>query len=515
MRIWNSIKNIITNFAGQGLNMLLNFVVRTVFIYTLSMEFTGISGLFSNVLMVLNLSELGIGSVITFAMYKPVADNDIEKLKTLMQFYRRAYRAIGFVFLGFGLVLLPFLPYFLKGSTDLVNVNLVFILYLLDIAMSYWFFAYKAAILNASQKEYMVSICSYVSNTLTAVARLLMLFLLRKTPELSFYCYTIVGILGNIIKNLVIRQRVDRMYPWLREKNVKPLEKEERTGIFKKVTGMSVSMVCEVLNDGIDSIIISAVLGVNAVAIFSNYIMLKNYVNKFLSSIFGPMSASIGNLCAVESMEKKKQFFDTLQFTFFWIYSFCAICFWMLYNPFIAGVWLDESWLLAQRDVFLLCFNFLINGIAAAVVKYRNVNGLFWETKNRYILSAVSNAVLSVILAGPVGLGVTGTLLGTTVGLIIMIAWDPVLVFRHVFHKSAAGFFGIYFGYLGLALVTAALVHMMALPFVAYTLGNFLIKLLLCIAVPNALWFLLFRNRPEFQYLKNAALSIAKKLLHR
>jgi len=278
---------------------------------------------------------------------------------------------------------------------------------------------------------------------------------------------------------------------------------------------MSISMVCEVLNDGIDSVIISAVLGVNMVGIFSNYILLKNYVNKFLSTIFGPMSASIGNLCAVETVEKKKSFFLTLQLTYSWIYTFCSVCFWMLYDSFIGGVWLDESWLLAKRDVFLLCFNYLINGIAAAVVKYRNVNGLFWETRYRYLFSAIFNATLSVVLAGPVGLGVTGALLGTTAGLIIMIGWDPVLVYRKVFDESAAQFFSVYFGYLGLAMATGVLVHVLGLPFQELTVGNFLIRFALCLVVPNGLWFLIFRNRPEFRYLKNAALSVKQKLLRR
>lgn len=497
------------------MNMVLNFIVRTVFIYTLSKAYTGISGLFSSVLMILNLSELGIGSVITFAMYKPLADRDTEKLKTLMRFYRKAYRLIGFAFLALGLALIPFLPYLLRGTTELVNLNAVYILYLLDIAMSYWFFAYKAAILNADQKEYVVAAYNCLGNTLIALARIALLYMLRAKPEQSFYCYTIVGIVGNVIKNLLIKQRVDRMYPWLLDKQVKPLEAGEKKTIFQKVTGMSISMVCEVLNDGIDTVIISAVLGVNMVAIFSNYILLKNYVNKFLNTIFGPMSASIGNLCAVESREKKKEFFLTLQFTYFWIYSFCSICFWVLYDAFIGGVWLDESWLLSRRDVFLLCFNFLINGLAAAAVKYRNVNGLFWETRYRYLFSAIFNATLSIILAGPVGLGVSGALLGTTAGLIIMIAWDPVLVYRKVFQESAKVFFPMYFGYLGLAIATAALVHVLARPFAAFTFGNFVIRFMLCLIVPNGLWFVIFRNRPEFLYLKKAAVSIVRKLLRR
>lgn len=508
-------KNIITSFGGEILNIVLNFVVRTVFIYTLSKEYTGINGLFSGIMMFLNLSELGIGTAITFAMYKPLADNDIEKLKTIMAFFRKAYRIIGFVFFGIGLSLMPFLPYLVKGTTELVNIYLVYFMLLLDMAMSYWFFAYKAAILNASQKGYVVSLYEYAGNILIAAVRLLMLFVLRRTPELSFYCYTAVGLIGNVIKNYFIKQKVDRVFPWLLEKNVKPLEKDEKKSIFQKVYGMSISLVCEALNDGVDTIIISGVMGVRMVAVFGNYILLKNYVVKFLSTIYGPMSASIGNLCATETVERKKQFFNTLQFTYFWLYSFCTICLWMLYDSFIGGVWLDESWLLQKRDVFLLCFNFLIDGIAAAVVKYRNVNALFYETRKRYFMSAVANATLSIVLAGPVGLGVTGALLGTTAGLIIMIAWDPMLVYRRIFNQSGWRYFPMYFGYLGLALATGALVHMLGVPFRTLTFGNFVIRLGLCLIVPNGIWFLLFRKRPEFEYLKKAAVSVRKRLLHR
>lgn len=515
MRSWNSLKNMITGFGGEILNMLLNFAVRTVFIYTLSKAYTGINGLFSSILTVLSLSELGLGGAIGFAMYKPIAENDTEMLKTLMRFYRKAYRVIGFVFFGLGLLLLPVLPWLLKGTTDLVNVRMVYVLYILDIALSYWFFAYKGAILNASQKSYMVTMVNYVGSIVTAGARLLMLFLLRGNPALSFYCYTVVGILGNVLKNWLVKRRVDRIFPWLLDKNVRPMDENTRRDIMKNVVGMSANKVCMVLNDGIDSTILSAFLGVVAVGIFSNYLLLRSYVNKFLSTAFGALSASVGNLCAVESREKKEEFFHSLQLSYFWIYGFCAICLWILYDPFIAGVWLDESWLLTKLDVFLLSANFLIEGVAGAVVKYRDASGLFWQTRYRYILSSLLNVVLSVVLVGPLGMGVSGALLGTTVSLLVMLSRDPVLVYRTVFEKKAGAFYRMYLGYLLLAAATGGLVWLLTLPFSEYTFVNCVIKLGICIAVPNGLWFCLFRKRPEFLYLKNTALSLGRKLLRR
>jgi len=515
MRIWYSAKNIIAGFGGQLVNMVLGFVVRTVFIYTLSKAFTGISGLFSSVLTVLNLSELGLGSAMIFSMYKPMAENNREELKTLMRFYKRAYRNVGFVFFGLGLAMMPLLPFFVKETTAAVNIHLVFFLYLLDTALSYWFYAYKMSILHAGQKTYVVALYGCLSTFVLSVARLVLLLLLRSTPELSFYCYTVAGILGNLLRNVLIKRHVDREYPWLLEKNVRPMDENTRRDIYRNVAGLSVNKVCMVLNDGVDSTIISAFLGVVPVALFGNYIMLRSYINKFLSTIFGSMSASVGNLCAVESVEKKESFFYSLQLAYFWIYGFCAISLWMLYDPFIAGVWLDESWLLTKWEVMLLSVNFLIEGIAGAVVKYRDASGLFWQTRYRYILSSVLNITLSILLVGPAGLGVAGALLGTTASLLVMLSRDPVLVYRTVFRKKAGHFYRLYAGYLSLAVITAGLVYVLALPFAAHTFVNFLIKGCLCVLVPNGLWFLLFRKRPEFQYLKNAALSVKKKLLRR
>ena len=150
--------------------------------------------------------------------------------------------------------------------------------------------------------------------------------------------------------------------------------------------------------------------------------------------------------------------------------------------------------------------------MAKAVIIYRDANGLYWQTKYRYIFSSVFNAVISIILVGPVGMGVTGALVGTTASLFIMLSFDPVLVFREVFHKKAWGYYRTYLGYLALTAATGALVYVLALPFSEYTLVNFLVQLLLCLVVPNGLWFLLFRKNENFLYLRDTAFGILRGL---
>jgi hypothetical protein len=224
----------------------------------------------------------------------------------------------------------------------------------------------------------------------------------------------------------------------------------------------------------------------------------------------------VGNLCAVETKEKQESFFNSLQFTCFWIYGFGAICFYLLLDHFIAGVWIRKGgWLLSRLDVLLISANFLIEGMAKAVITFRDARGLYWQTRYRYIFSSVFNAALSIVLTGPLHMGVTGALLGTTASLVIMLSYDLALVYNHVFHKRSGVYYRTYFLQLMLVLGTGGLVYALCLPFSAYTLGSFFGRAAVCALVPNGLWYLIFRRDPRFDYLRETALGVLRKTLHR
>ncbi len=517
MRSLTFLKNFLVGSMGLLLKVILNFTVRTVFIYTLSEAYLGVNGLLNSVLTVLNLANLGLDAAIVYAMYKPVAEKDEEKTKSLLLFYRNAYRLIGCVILVLGFaVLTPLLPYLAKGNTELVDLRIVFWLHLLETASSYFFFAYLTGLLTADQKTYVVSLADCAVAVVRSAVQIALLLILRRTPMTAFYVHTAIGLVFGILRNLLVRLRVRKMYPWTRELNARPLSPEEKKPIFRNMVGMSTNNICRVLNDGIDSMVISALLGLAATGVFSNYLALKTYLLNFLKIIFHPMTAGVGNLCAVESDEKKESFFQSLQFSCFWIYGFIAISLWTLIDHFIVGVWLHNTkWLLPPIAVFLLSFNLLIEGLAKAVIVYRDANGLYWQTKFRYIFSSVFNAVISVVFVGPLHMGVTGALLGTTASLVIMLSYDPALVYNHVFHKRSGVYYRTYFLQLMLVLGTGGLVYALCLPFSAYTLGSFFGRAAVCALVPNGLWYLIFRRDPRFDYLRETALGVLRKTLHR
>ena len=514
MRTLNSAKNMMSGIVFQILYALLGFVVRTVFIYTLGEEYLGINGLLGSIFTVLNLANLGLDSAIIYALYKPMAEGDLDHCRSLVRFYRNAYRIIGFVILGLGLCLIPFLDILAKGNTNLVDLRIIFLISLLETACSYWFFAYLVSVPVSDQKKFIETRVASLTQILLTVFRLLCLAILRSRPAISFYVYCALGPVFGIIGSLIRRNVILRKYPWIREEPVAPLDKAERQSIFKNVVGMSTNNICRVLNDGIDSTVISALVGISVTGIFSNYLVLKSYVYNLLKTFFNSISASVGNLCAVETKEKQESFFLSLQFFCFWVYGFGAICFFLLMDHFIAGVWLhDTKWLLTKLDVFLIAANFLIEGMAKSVISFRDAKGLYWQTRYRYIFSSVFNAVISIILAGPAGLGVTGALLGTTASLIIMVSYDPVLVYREIFRKKAGEYYRMYFRQMGLVLVTGAATTLACLPFAAYSFGNFLLRAVICLIIPNAVWFILFRKDPRFVYFRDTVAGLFRHIL--
>lgn len=492
---------------GQLLNMLLAFITRTVFIYTLSELYLGINGLFGSLLTVLSLTELGIGTAITYALYKPLAQDDRDMIKALTDFYKRAYQIIGFAVLLIGVGILPFLDKLITGSTDLANIRIVFLLYVLESVASYWFFAYKATLLTANQQKYIVTLFSCGTSILTALVRIGALFLLRTTPTIAFYSYSALGILGQIIKNALIGREVDRLFPYLNEGKSRKLTKEEKQPIFKNVVGMFINRVSGVMLTSVDNILISAFISILTVGIYSNYIAIKSYLAAFIDIIFGSIKDGIGDYCARETIEKQEEFFKTIVFTYFWIYGFCSICLWILIDPFITGIW--HSPLLPRFAVLLFILNFLLDGLSGAVYQFRMANGLHWQMKYRYLFSAVFNGVLSYLLIKP--LGVVGVLLGSTASILIMISFDPIIVYKNVFHKSAAPYYLSYLAYLTLIFATGAVVTAAALPFSEVTLVNFIVRMALCVVIPNGLWILIFRKSRHFSALKDYGMQLFRQ----
>ena len=294
-RTKNSLFNIMASIGGQLLTNVLRWICRMVFIYTLGKEYLGISSLYTNILTILSLSELGLGSAITYSLYKPLAENDTETIRSLMAFFKKAYRWIGIAVLILGLCLMPFLPYLMTGSTDVINIYLYYLLYLAQTVVSYLFFAYKSILLTADQKKYIADVVMYILQIVMNAVQIVILFVWR-----SFFAYTVAVIIYNIIYNMAVAFVVDRKYPYLKETS-KKLSREQYKDVFSRVYAMSLYRICNVVGTSTDNLIISANISVIAVGLYDNYYMIIQVIQKMLTGIFQAFTSSLGNFYVLES----------------------------------------------------------------------------------------------------------------------------------------------------------------------------------------------------------------------
>ena len=502
-RTSNVIRNVIGGVGGQLFTSILAFVCRTFFIKLLSAEYLGVNGLFANILSLLSLAELGIGPAIVFSMYKPIKDNDEEKVAKLMNFYKKAYRIIALVVAICGLALVPLLPFLIKDTSNIENLNLIFVLILSNTAVSY-LLAYKGSMLNADQKAYVSVIFRNLFAVVQNVAQIVVLIITQ-----NFILYLVVQIITTFLANLVQAIYVNKKYPFLVKYKKLKIDKQEQKGIMKNVRGMMLHKVGGYVLNGTDSLLISKFVGIIVVGIYSNYLMIINLIKGFVSQLTGATSASVGNLIASETKEKSYKVFNSMFFVYTWIYSFCFICFWVIFQPFIT-LWIGKDYLLDDLVLFIVLFNFLLNGMQECINTFTSATGLFWETRNKPILECVINLGVSILLAYYIGL--PGVFIGTLASFISTFWINPVLVFKRQFNQKVVKYFLRMILYVLITLGFAfGINYALGLILTGNMLVSVVVRVLVCLVVPNALWILIFFKTQEFDYCKTLIKSVLKK----
>ena len=433
-RIRNSFFNLISGFLSRIIGMLSAFVVRTVFIKCLNEDYLSINGLYSSILVMLSLAELGFGTAIVFNMYKPLAKNDTEKINKLMYLYKKVYTIIGGVILIIGLCLVPFLDILVKDAPNISGLKFYYLLFLLNSVVSYWFFAYKNSLLQADQKSYIVNNYITIFNIIKSLAQICLLIIFH-----NYTLYLFTQIVCTIGQNIFISLRVDKMYDFLKEKPSSKLSKKETKEIFKNVKALTLSKISHVILNSTDNIIISSFVGFKWVGLLSNYILISDAVTSVLCQITSSITGSLGNFVAKESNQDSYILFKRIEFLNFWLYGFSAIAFIVLLNPFVK-LWIGNNYTLNDSVIIALSINFFIAGFMNTLWTFRSTMGLFTQGQYRPLIVSVINVVVSIVLSFK--LGVTGVLVGTAISRICVNLWyDPWIIHKKGFNKSVKPFF--------------------------------------------------------------------------
>ena len=493
-----SIRNAFFALAGHFVGILAMFACRTAFIRILGAGYLGVSGLFGNVLSILSLAELGIGSAILVSLYKPLAEKEEPKIKALMNVYRKAYHIIGITVFGIGMLIFPFLNVLMKDKPDVSSLDLIYFLYVLDSAFSY-FLSYKVILVDADQNGYIVNL---FDTGFIVAQNLFQIFLLVTTRNFILYMCIQVG--TTLLRNLVLSRRADRMYPLLKTLKGCKLDRDEKKRIVRNVGAMLSHEVGNVVVNGTDNLLISSFVGVIWVGLYSNYLLIVTTLQGVLGRMLGAVTASIGNLNATEDGEKPYRVFKTLLFMNFWLYGFCAVCLWILFEPFIR-LWAGPDFILDSGITLIIVVNFYIGGMRSATLAYRDTLGLFWNDRFKPLAEAAINLVASILLLK--WLGIAGVLWGTLISTLTTSFWiEPYILYKYAFHKPLRGYFAMYAAYFFATLCAAIVTWRVSMLLRSSGLWELVLKGVLCLVLPNLLFLACFFRSSACRHL----LSIAR-----
>ena len=506
MRTRYSIINMLFNIGGQFLTMLLSFINRMVFIRCLSAEYLGVNGLFTDVLSILNFAELGIGTAMVFSMYEPAARDDEQKLARLMNLYKWMYRAVAVSVLLFGLVLLPFLPYLIKGGEGIEHITLIYMIYVLGSASSY-LLSYKNSIYQAYQKGYICAGWSMACECIKTVSQITVLLLTR-----NFILYLAVQQAIQFLPNIMVSRMVDKEFPYLKECHELP-EREERNGILKNIGAMSMHKLSTIIVRNTDSLLMSSFIGLATVGLYSNYRLVINALNNLMGKFAVAFSGSIGNFAVMENSDRLYKIYKEMDFMFFVMSAYLTGGLMMLFNPFITLLF-GGRYCFPMTTVMVIVAEFYITRMRQTNLLFREAMGLFWNACYKAVAESIINLVASLVLVRQYG--VTGIIWGTIISTLCTCAWvEPYIFLKYGVQDAWKKKLRDYFAeYLKRTLLTAAVSAAAVLWVQRFPVGNFGIFILdglLYTAVFAGVIVLFYRGSEEYDTLRQRGLKILKR----
>lgn len=498
-----SAKNTTVALISRLTAIFMGYVLRVVFTHTLSESYVGVNGLFLDIINVLSLSEMGVGTAITYALYRPIAEENIEKQKSLMQMFGWFYRIVALIVAVAGLALIPFFDIVIKDYKSVDHLILIYLLYLVNTICSY-LLIYKKTLMDAHQLNYIGTFYLTMSWVVQDVLQILVLVLWK-----NFILFLLINIFTTVVCNVCISRKADKLYPYLREREVQPLPKPERKEIFQNIRAMLMHKVGTVIVNNTDNLILSAFAGLASVGSYSNYYLVIGSIRQLLTQVFQGITASVGNLGVTENKERVKKVFEAIFFLGQWMYGLAVICLYEIINPFVEMSF-GKQYLFSREVVFILCVNFFINGMRNAALIFRDSLGLFWHDRYKAIAEAVLNLIISIVLVKQ--LGVVGVFLGTLISMMLTSVWvEPYILYKHEFQMSCAGYFARYLAYV---VVIGA----------AWTVTDFICKMIgggpgtvligrtcISLAIPNLIFLLVYCRTKEFLFLLEKLRLLLKK----
>ena len=488
-------RNILFGYVGQLATALMSFVLRTIFIRNLSEQLLGINSLYTNILSILSMAELGIGTALNYSLYRPVAEHDTEKIKSYMQMYRKAYGVIAMVVAGIGLSIAPFLKYLVKkpGAITVRQMTLYYFIFLFNTVSTY-FVAYKYSLCNAEQKNYIQTNINTVTKLIVTGLQIAAVVLTK-----NFLLYLVTDAAVQLVQKSFVSFYLNRLYPYLRDRNIRPLTKQESGEVWTKTKALVLHKVGDVARLQTDSLLISSFIAVAVSGYVDNYNMVINAVSNFVNIIFNSVISGFGNLIATESREYQYRMFRVYRFFASWVYGFAVTGFFILLTPLIR-LWLGDSWVLPFSAVSLILVDLYFKGDRIVLSNFKTAAGVFEQDKYLALIQGAVNLVLSIVLVRRIGLA--GIYVGTVVSGLIANVTKPIIIYRVCFDRKADGYFTDTAKYTAATAAVIAALYGISRPLLSHlSIATFVLTGAVITVVFNGVFFALFGRSSECRYL--------------
>lgn len=495
--------NIIYGMILRIYQIIVPFFMRTLMIYYLGVEYLGLNGLFTSILQVLNLAELGVGSAMVFSMYEPIARDNTEVLCALMNLYKKYYRIIGLVVLIGGLIILPLVPYLIKNDLpDDMNVYILYLINLFATVLSYWMFAYKNSVLQAHQRQDVISIVTILVNTGMYILQVMSIWILH-----NYYFYVLSILIGQVVVNIITALCSNKMYPKLTAKGILP--KEEITIINQRVKDLFTAKVGSVVIKAADTIVISAFLGLKMLAIYQNYYYILTAVIGMVTVIYSSCTAGIGNSIITET--KEKNYNDLKKFTFIitWIATICTCCFLNLFQPFIE-LWVGKELMLTFPCVICICLYYYIFEVNVLLNTYKDAAGIWHKDRFRPLITAIANLFLNILLVNYIG--IYGVILSTVITMLFIgMPWLIRNLFSELFKMDSKEYVWVLLKYTLSMMLTASISYIICNCFKLNLIFSIIIYFIISLLVSLLIWWIIFKDSKEM----SESFILLKKMLKR
>ena len=422
--------NIGVGLVNKILVTLLPFAIRTIMIYTIGIEYLGLDSLFTSILSMLSLSELGFSSAVVYSMYKPVAEGNAEKVRGLLTFYKHIYRIVGIIILGIGLILLPNIKWFIAEGTVYpkdINIYIVYLVFLVNTVISYLLFSYKSSVLVATMRNDLDSIIETIRSVISHGLQIVVLLLFKE-----YYLYIIVLPVVTLANNIFRAVIIDKKFPQYKGKG--ELSKEDKKGILTNVGALIGNKIGGTVFSSVDSIVISKYLGLIVLAQYTNYFTLFSAVYAIETVVYTSFQSVVGNSLVINSREENYSLFKDLFYVNIILTFICVCCFTSLYQPFMS-VWVGSDNVLGIEIPLLLALYFFVRSTRRTLYTFYEAAGMWKADFLKPYVSVVLNLAVNILLVKLIGL--PGVIISSVLALVVVeIPWETIIFFKNYFKTS-------------------------------------------------------------------------------